>query len=229
MSDFLTNLVAPQAETVLEPRLASRFEASGETGLQTQVEELETQAAPAQTLLVAPTTPIIHLARPIESPMVSPQPLVHPQQEDQTEGVPVPPETIPNLLQERIIERLVPGPQADLPGAKEPPLVPPQTLPIEKMVESTHTIEKSLEVRLETLREVLVPQVQPLLQPPPPAMPAQGVREVVSQPPNAEPTIQVTIGRIEVRAAAPSKPQARPEKPRGILSLEDYLKRRGEA
>ncbi len=47
--------------------------------------------------------------------------------------------------------------------------------------------------------------------------------------PAAEPVIRVTIGRIEVRAAAPAPPPApaaRPAVPR--LSLEDYLRRRGE-
>jgi hypothetical protein len=47
--------------------------------------------------------------------------------------------------------------------------------------------------------------------------------------PAAEPVIRVTIGRIEVRAAAPAPPPApaaRPASPQ--LSLEDYLRRRGE-
>jgi hypothetical protein len=41
------------------------------------------------------------------------------------------------------------------------------------------------------------------------------------------PTIRVTIGRIEVRPAAPAlPPAARPaSRPRPALSLDDYLKR----
>ena len=42
---------------------------------------------------------------------------------------------------------------------------------------------------------------------------------------NAETTIQVTIGRIEVRAA-PSPSRPRPGRPRATLSLDDYLKQR---
>lgn len=227
MSDFLTNLVAG-AETVLEPRLASRFETMGEAALETQVEQVEAESTPTPSPLLPPISPIIPSARPTQSPPASPPPEVHIHQIKE-EAKPLQP--IPSPLQERVIERLVPGPGADLPTAQETPIIEPRALPVEKIVESSHTIEKSLEVRLETLREVLVPQALPLLQPPaPPAMPVtQVVREGISQPQSAEPTIQVTIGRIEVRAAPPGKPQARPEKPRGILSLEDYLKRRGEA
>lgn len=47
--------------------------------------------------------------------------------------------------------------------------------------------------------------------------------------PAAEPVIRVTIGRIEVRAAAPAPPPAPAPRPAGPrLSLEDYLRRRGE-
>jgi hypothetical protein len=47
--------------------------------------------------------------------------------------------------------------------------------------------------------------------------------------PAAEPVIRVTIGRIEVRAAAPAPPPAPAARPAGPrLSLEDYLRRRGE-
>jgi hypothetical protein len=44
--------------------------------------------------------------------------------------------------------------------------------------------------------------------------------------PPVEPTIQVTIGRVEVRATLPASPRvARPTAPK--LSLDDYLKSRG--
>jgi hypothetical protein len=55
-----------------------------------------------------------------------------------------------------------------------------------------------------------------------------GIEERRSEP--LPPVINVTIGRIEVRApAAPSAPSApRPEAPRPAVSLEEYLQRRAE-
>lgn len=51
-------------------------------------------------------------------------------------------------------------------------------------------------------------------------------RQVAEAPPAAPPTIQVTIGRIEVRAA-PAPPAARPAPAAGpALSLDDYLRQR---
>jgi hypothetical protein len=51
-----------------------------------------------------------------------------------------------------------------------------------------------------------------------------------SQAPDAAPTIRVTIGRVNVRAVindAPKESRRAPARPRPMLSLEDYLGRRG--
>lgn len=43
---------------------------------------------------------------------------------------------------------------------------------------------------------------------------------------NSEPTIHVTIGRVEVRAvAAPTSDRVRPERPSPVMSLDEYLRR----
>jgi hypothetical protein len=65
--------------------------------------------------------------------------------------------------------------------------------------------------------------VAPLAQPPPPALPAPG--EITE--PNAT-SINVTIGRIDVRAVMPQTPAPvrAAALPRPALSLEDYLKQR---
>jgi hypothetical protein len=43
---------------------------------------------------------------------------------------------------------------------------------------------------------------------------------------NSEPTIHVTIGRVEVRAvAAPTSDRTRPERPSPVMSLDEYLRR----
>jgi hypothetical protein len=53
--------------------------------------------------------------------------------------------------------------------------------------------------------------------------------EAGAAPPAAEPTIRVTIGRIEVRATAPTPPPAPAARPAGPrLTLEEYLRRRSE-
>lgn len=52
-------------------------------------------------------------------------------------------------------------------------------------------------------------------------------REINAQS-QAEPVINVTIGRVEVRAvnSSPAKPDAGQKKPTGVMSLEEYLKQR---
>ena len=62
-----------------------------------------------------------------------------------------------------------------------------------------------------------------------PATPRAETRKRATSPPAREPTIQVTIGRIEVRAVTPPAQPAKPKKPTAPrLSLDDYLRRRDE-
>jgi hypothetical protein len=56
----------------------------------------------------------------------------------------------------------------------------------------------------------------------------EGLRALRRQPDASEHTIQVTIGRVEVRAEAPPgppKPKSKPKAP-AVMSLDDYLKQR---
>lgn len=70
--------------------------------------------------------------------------------------------------------------------------------------------------------EMVKPQITPFIQP---------IKTTViasTEPSQPTPTIQVTIGRIEVRATAPVNPlstQARPKPP--VMSLDEYLRQRG--
>jgi len=54
------------------------------------------------------------------------------------------------------------------------------------------------------------------------------LREINIHPQAADPVINVTIGRVEVRAVntEPVKPSTAQGKPKGVLSLDDYLKQR---
>jgi hypothetical protein len=62
-----------------------------------------------------------------------------------------------------------------------------------------------------------LPRVKPYLGPTPPA-PAQAAAQL-------EPTIQVTIGRIEVRATPPAQPPKQRSEP-PVMSLDEYLRQR---
>ncbi len=70
--------------------------------------------------------------------------------------------------------------------------------------------------------ETVKPQITPFIQP------IQTTSVASTKPTQPAPTIQVTIGRIEVRATAPVNPpsmQARPKSP--VMSLDEYLHQRG--
>lgn len=86
----------------------------------------------------------------------------------------------------------------------------------DKKVESQIPIEPRQTVRKELLRPITGPRL-------PPSRRSQ-LRAANTLP--SEPTVQVTIGRIEVRATPPASPMnvARPAAPK--MSLEDYLKTR---
>jgi hypothetical protein len=60
--------------------------------------------------------------------------------------------------------------------------------------------------------------VRPYLEPAPPVPSA-----AAAQP---EPTIQVTIGRIEVRATPPAQPPPKQRSAPPVMSLEEYLRQR---
>jgi hypothetical protein len=53
----------------------------------------------------------------------------------------------------------------------------------------------------------------------------ESLRELGRRAEAPEPVIQVTIGRVEVRAEAPTQPKPKARTP-AVMSLEDYLKQR---
>jgi hypothetical protein len=80
----------------------------------------------------------------------------------------------------------------------------------------------------ETLRHGTLAARAPLYQAPPAnaSSPRMGSMPAVSRT-SPEPVVHVSIGRIELRATAPSKPVRRQDAPQGT-SLDDYLRQRGD-
>ncbi|HZT60723.1 MAG TPA: hypothetical protein VFA21_19110 [Pyrinomonadaceae bacterium] len=86
-------------------------------------------------------------------------------------------------------------------------------------------------MRVASARDERARIVEPRLAPVPQATkPSPLPVERNTQEPDAAPTIRVTIGRVHVRAVmgdAPKESRRVPARPRPLLSLEDYLGRRG--
>jgi hypothetical protein len=59
--------------------------------------------------------------------------------------------------------------------------------------------------------------------------PAVAFRDGGQAPVSDEPTIQVTIGRVEIRATVAPAPARKPVPRPPAMSLDEYLKRRNEA
>jgi hypothetical protein len=110
---------------------------------------------------------------------------------------------------------------------------PATVTPVVRSPRTKRDVETRIETRVEKNNELLVPRLDlkasPITRLPQlavPRVPSRRSAEPKLSAPPAPPTIQVTIGRVEVRATAtaPAK-QARPSaKP--TLSLEDYLRAR---
>ncbi|WP_320045523.1 hypothetical protein [uncultured Desulfobacter sp.] len=117
----------------------------------------------------------------------------------------------------------------EIPGTKLPPamdvpeeparLMPPEQVPVPDAVIKPDLPQK----RHEQFSHQLLGGTKAARQP--------GSPHPLSAPSEpAQPTIQVTIGRVEVRAVTPPAPPARPPRPAPApsLALDDYLKQRRE-
>lgn len=130
----------------------------------------------------------------------------------------------------QIVTDITPAlPEATIRNAEEPPSLQPRL--VADSISSGVITESISSLTVSPRREALhstslsadlpqpgiTPRIQPLTSLTPPA----------PEPP----TIQVTIGRIDVRAQMPERQQPLPERPRTrlqpALSLDDYLKQRG--
>lgn len=243
MSDYLKNLAARTLDpsTVVQPRLASRFEPPpGEPGLVTDFEvETEFEASPAEP--------------PVEARAETP----HAPVTTRAESAPrVPAEHSPPPVFERRPE-VSPHEQSPAPASERAPdPAPSQTfvnretprqtaanvevLKSAAREETAESVPAAVRAAARPSPEAAEPQttrsgprvVEPRLLPAPKVSEAPQSRASFTPEPaheDAAPTIRVTIGRVDVRAvAAGSKETKRaPAPPRPALTLEDYLRRRG--
>ena len=115
-------------------------------------------------------------------------------------------------------------PDAPISPAAQPRSEPkPTRLP----VPSAPKVRRAFQAETDRPIPILGPPKREARSPDPPAKFSSPSRRV--EPP-AEPSIKVTIGRVEVRAVIePPKPAAKPRKPmRSAISLNDFLKRQEE-
>jgi hypothetical protein len=194
-----------------------------------------------------PMTPAGHAPDPGLATGLSPKPQPPPpaardQQQPQTPGGP--------------LAKPAPAPLAAPPLTPQPPLAPPagdgarpsrppiEPNPAEISTTTPPGVQPALTILPESERLASSPaptsdpadrlpaHLEPALPPPrtgrlQPALPAPP--EAPAPPPAAppDPVINVTIGRVEIRAAAPAPaPERRPRPEPPVLSLDDYLRRR---
>ena len=247
MSDFLATLAARAmgAEVGLRPRPASIFEpvtepmtVSDSEMSPARYEEAESHVATTAAVPDPAAGPAL-AAPPRSAHRVPPVP-VEPAEPAREWGEPR--HTIERIVEERRTPAPVPSPVAP-----PPPAVPPeatvrvttQTVPAHVVtVEKTHEIRTTLR-REHTVREETVPREAPPVSSPrrartaqaaPAASRSSGSAAPLVPPAAVEPpvTIEVTIGRVEVRAVQPAAPAKREVRTGNgpSLPLEAYLKQR---
>lgn len=195
---------------------------------------------PIQTSPDLPVTPQSPIPDPrLDRPSSAAQAFDPPRQDRFESGNPVPKpaktidsvEQKPAIVQQTIIQRVVEQLFSPQPGDLDPSKVPATAT--ERQEDRLAAIAPNLPTTNESPMpgtipvrysptEIVKPQITPLIQ----TLQIPAVASVEASQPT--PTIQVTIGRIEVRATpapAPASSQARPKSP--VMSLDEYLCQRG--
>jgi hypothetical protein len=229
MSDFFTTLAqtALGSAPVVQPRLASRFETSS-TGMDEI--EITTDSRPAQAQQHSPEIP---------------EPLIN-QGKEQTEIPQIPRNVEPleqatfdeardlrsPLLVAPVETRAITNYLALIQESKNFAPTKPGQQPLSEIREKemihlhapeTVMKEKALPVVQQETVKLELPEM-PILQaaPTPPLFKPE-------MPPTQTPsaTVQVTIGRLEIRTPPQQKTVTQASKPTGVMSLEEYRKKRG--
>lgn len=225
MSDYLTGLIAKSLNTTaaVRPRLASRFEPQGVRAIFAEPQSPSEPAGGSDATTAAPShAPATQLRRPVRrsarhSPVTEAEavPTIPAQAYAVAQDGPaaVPRHVAAEQQRSLVLEPAVQQREIERTGLSKDPA--PENASQPKVPRDRGISDVSPE------RVVLQPQVTPRVEPAPVAAPA---------PVSAlTPTIQVTIGRIELRSnTLPPLPKPRPAPIRRgpALSLDAYLKQR---
>ena len=239
MSNFLNNLVARTLDLapVVQPRIISRFEPLSaaapaapdqsvevETSIQpgsphaTTTNIVEQRAADPKPIVVAqPQQQVINTIRNthVESHEVVQLPILEKVREQTHTETRIHTEKSTDsrfeVRENRILER-APAPDAPKQNPPNPRLHEPQPAPVAKEI-------------AVPAPPPIVPKVVTRIEPAPVAKPV-AVPQVTQ--PEASETINVTIGRVDVRAVFSSQAPKAPVRSSSTTSLDDYLKQRSE-
>jgi hypothetical protein len=254
MSDYLGNLIARTVSpaVAVRPQLPSLFEPAPVTRETVSWPEFEQESFVEQPPVTGPSEKLapvpLSIPTPRQSVLRGPQetvPEISPAKkilEARQESEPVPPaSSISESVQPRIFPRAAPtlhkdGP-SDSTGRRSDIIKSP-------LLDAVASASNAVNAREETGRSQPAVALKPFVMPEPPEreLPARSdVQAVVPTirplPPIAPlpaataipaPTINVTIGRVEVRAVPPPAQQRAKPKPASVLSLEDYLRHRAK-
>ena len=212
MSDYLSNLVARSFSRTgaIQPRLGTLFEPRQSLGESLEEQSLELEE---NRVFYSPRS-----APPLPSQPLEPDPLpplpenllsISTQTKEDTPPIsaelqrPTPELTVQQISTEQVTESVKPLLETSPP--RNSVVIQPQIVPVS---------ERSLPLTSPIHQSQLVPLPDPA---------AASMPTAKTEPP----TIQVTIGRVEVRAIAPPPSPRQPPQPSvPKLSLEDYLKSR---
>lgn len=209
MSDYLSNLIARSfnQREIIQPRLLSRFERPQQSGepVVEQILELEREDRALQSPRVSLSSPretlkANFLSQPPTSDLLPSSPTQPIARESVAPSTPTEQKFTPaQIVQQRFVEQVSVSKDAHATAnpQSESPFLPKRIAPR---------------------------QTPPVIQPQIVSLP-ESVTSSVPIAKTEPPTVNVTIGRVEVRAIAPSSPPRQsPKPPTPNLSLEDYLR-----
>jgi hypothetical protein len=244
MSDYLGNLIArsvsptiavrPQLPSLFEPAPATRETKSGPEFEQESFIEQLPATGPSENLVPMPLsipTPRQSVLREPEQtvPEISPaKKTLRASQESERArpptSVPVSPRAAPTLREDEasnsarprsdIIKSPLPGVVASASHAVRAREETARLQPAGALKPVVLPKPRENEMPARSAVQAIIPTIRPL----PPVLP--------TAKPKPEQTINVTIGRVEIRAVPPSAQQRAKPKPVTVLSLDDYLRQR---
>jgi hypothetical protein len=245
MSDYLGNLIARTVSpaVAVRPQLPSLFEPAPVTRETNSGPEFEQENFVEQPPLTQPSEELAPMPLSIPTPRRS---VFH-----------EPEQTVPEISRPRKILELSPEPEAPVqprifsrtaptPREHKPSNSTRRRSNITKspLLDAVASASHAVNARQETRRSPPAVALKPVVVPEPrerelPArsdvqaiVPAiRSLPSIAAVPPataTAAPTVNVTIGRVEIRAVPPPAQQRAKPKPASVLSLEDYLRQRAK-